>query len=50
MPARNKIDTERVKQLLAQGVRPIDIARRLGCSKNGLATAMAKMRREGVLA
>ncbi len=48
MPARTKIDTERVRQLLAQGVRPVDIARRLGCSKNGLATAMAKMRREAV--
>lgn len=49
MPARNKIDTERVKQLLAQGVRPVDIARRLGCTKNGLSTAMAKMRKDGVL-
>jgi DNA-binding CsgD family transcriptional regulator len=49
MPARNKIDTERVKQLLAQGVRPVDISRRLGCTKNGLSTAMAKMRKDGVL-
>lgn len=49
MPARNRIDTERVKQLLAQGVRPVDIARRLGCTKNGLSTAMAKMRKDGVL-
>lgn len=49
MPARPKIDRERVKQLLAQGVRPVDIARRLGCSINGLSTAITKMRREGVL-
>lgn len=50
MPARTKIDQTRVKQLLAQGMRPVDIAKRLGCTKNGLSTAMAKMRREGVLA
>lgn len=49
MPARTKIDTDRVKQLLAQGVRPVDIAKRLGCTKNGLSTAIAKMRREGAL-
>lgn len=46
MPARPKIDLERVKQLLAQGVRQVDIARRLGCTRNGLHTAIAKMRRE----
>lgn len=50
MPPRNSIDRKRVQQLLAQGVRPVDIARRLGCSKNGLATAMAQMRKEGVIA
>lgn len=49
MPARTKIDTERVRQLLSQGLRPVDIARRLGYSKGGLATAMAKMRKEGLL-
>ena len=49
MPARTKIDTARVKQLLAQGVRPVDIAKRLGCTKNGLSTAISKMRREGTL-
>lgn len=49
MPGRTKIDTDRVRQLLAQGVRQVDIAKRLGCTKNGLCTAIAKMRREGVL-
>lgn len=49
MPARTKINHDRVKQLLAQGVRQVDIAKRIGCTKNGLCTAIAKMRREGVL-
>jgi transposase len=49
MPAQNRIDTARVKQLLEQGVRQTDIAKRLGCTKGGLSTAIAKMRREGAL-
>jgi len=49
MPGRPKIDRDRVKQLLAQGVRQVDIARRLGCTKNGLHAAIQKMRQEGVL-
>lgn len=49
MPARTKIDPARVKQLLDQGVAPKYIAIRLGCSLAGLCTAIAKMRREGVL-
>ena len=46
MPARTRIDIARVKQLLSQGVRQSDIAKRLGCTKNGLSTAIAKMRKE----
>lgn len=46
MPARPKIDRDRVRELLAQGVRQVDIARRLGCTKNGLSTAISKMRKE----
>lgn len=49
MPARTKIDQARVKQLLAQGMRPVDIAKRLGCTKNGLSTAITKMRKDGTL-
>ena len=49
MPARTKIDPARVKQLLAQGVRHTDIAKRLGCTKSGLCTAIARMRKDGVL-
>ena len=49
MPARNRIDYARVRQLLAQGMRQTDIAKRLGCTVNGLSTAIAKMRREGTL-
>lgn len=30
MPPRNKVDTARVQQLLAQGMRQKDVARRLG--------------------
>lgn len=49
MPARTKIDQARVRQLLAQGMRPVNIAKRLGCTKNGLSTAIAKMRKDGTL-
>ena len=49
MPARTKIDQARVKQLLAQGMRPVDIAKRLGCTTNGLSTAITKMRKDGTL-
>ena len=46
MPGKPRIDIERVKQLLAQGVTPKHIALRLGCSPAGLCTAMRRMRRE----
>ncbi len=46
MPARNRIDTARVKQLLAQGVQPKYIAARIGCTPAGLSTAMKKIRQE----
>jgi DNA-binding CsgD family transcriptional regulator len=46
MPGRPRIDIERVKQLLAQGVTQKHIAIRLGCSPNGLNTAMKKIRQE----
>lgn len=47
MPAANKIDLARVQQLLAKGMRPADIARRLGCTKSGVSTALKRLR-EGV--
>jgi hypothetical protein len=46
MPARNRIDTARVKQLLAQGVQAKYIAARIGCTPAGLSTAMKKIRQE----
>jgi len=46
MPGRPQIDLERVKQLLAQGVRPKYIAMRMGCTPAGLSTAMKKIRQE----
>lgn len=49
MPPVNRVPVERVRQLLAQGVTPKNIALRLGCSLAGLCTALKRMRREGVL-
>ena len=46
MPGRPRIDIDRVKQLLAQGVRPKYIAMRMGCTPGGLSTAMKKIRRQ----
>lgn len=46
MPARNTIDRNRVRELLAKGLKQTQIAARLGCSINGLATALKQMRRE----
>jgi DNA-binding CsgD family transcriptional regulator len=46
MPGRPRIDIERVKQLLAQGVRPKYIAMRMGCTPAGLSTAIKRMRQE----
>jgi DNA-binding CsgD family transcriptional regulator len=46
MPGRPRIDIERVKQLLAQGVQPKYIAARIGCTPAGLSTAMKKIRRQ----
>jgi hypothetical protein len=46
MPSRPRIDIERVKQLLAQGVQPKYIAARIGCTPAGLSTAIKKMRQE----
>jgi DNA-binding CsgD family transcriptional regulator len=46
MPGRPRIDIERVKQLLAEGLRPKAIALRLGCSPAGLCTAIRRMRLE----
>jgi hypothetical protein len=46
MPGRPRIDIERVKQLLAQGVQAKYIAMRMGCTPAGLITAMKKIRQE----
>jgi DNA-binding CsgD family transcriptional regulator len=46
MPGRPRIDIERVKQLLAQGVRPKYIAMRMGCTPAGLSTAIKRIRQE----
>jgi DNA-binding CsgD family transcriptional regulator len=48
MPATNKIDRERVKQLLAKGLTQTQIAMRLGCTKGGLSTAIKGIRKEAV--
>lgn len=48
MPAANKIDIVRAQQLLAQGMRPVDIANRLGCTRSGLATALKRLQQEAV--
>jgi transcriptional regulator len=46
MPSRPRIDIERVKQLLAQGVQQKHIAARIGCTPAGLSTAIKRMRQE----
>ena len=48
MPATNKIDRERVKQLLAKGLTQTQLAKRLGCTKGGLSTAIKDMRKKEV--
>jgi DNA-binding CsgD family transcriptional regulator len=48
MPATNKIDRERVEQLLAKGLTQTQIAMRLGCTKSGLSTAIKGIRKEAV--
>lgn len=49
MPTQAKIDRERVKQLLAKGLTQTQIALRLGCTRNGLHTAIQQMRKAGAL-
>ena len=44
MPSIPRIDIERAKQLLAQGCTQTQVARRLGCSDSGLATALKRER------
>lgn len=48
MPAANKIDINRAKQLLAKGMRPVDVAKRLGCTRSGLSTALQRSQKEAV--
>jgi DNA-binding CsgD family transcriptional regulator len=46
MPAPNKIDRERVKQLLRQGLTPKQIHLRLGVNKSSVSVIAAQVRKE----
>lgn len=46
MPAPNKIDRERVKQLLGQGLRQVDVALRLGINKSSVCVIDQERRKE----
>lgn len=46
MPPRNKVDAARVQQLLAQGMRQMDVARRLGICRSVVSVIARGMRRE----
>lgn len=46
MPARNRIDVSRVRQLLAQGLRPAQVSRRLGVNKSSISVIARRMREE----
>lgn len=47
MPAPNRINRDRVRQLLAQGCTARQICERLGINKTSVATVAAEMKREG---
>lgn len=46
MPARNRIDVARVKQLLAKGLKPAQVCERLGINKSSVSVIARKMRQE----
>ena len=46
MPGPNKIDRERVKQLLSQGLRQVDVALRLGINRSITQTLDRERRKE----
>lgn len=46
MPPRSKVDTARVQQLLAQGIRQKDVARRLGIAASCVSVIARQMRKE----
>ena len=46
MPAPNTIDRERVKQLLAQGLTPKQVCRRLGINKSSVSEISQERRKE----
>jgi transcriptional regulator with XRE-family HTH domain len=47
MPAKNKIDRERVRQLLAQGLTQRQVCLRLGVNKSTVSNIAAAVRQEG---
>ena len=48
MPPVNRVPVERVRQLLAQGVAPKDICRRLAINKGSVSAIATQMKREAV--
>lgn len=48
MPAPNRVPVDRVRQLLAQGVKGKAICERLGINKTSVSRVAAEMRREQV--
>jgi len=46
MPAVNRIDVERVKQLLASGATPKQVCLRLGVNKSSVSVIAKAMRQE----
>ena len=48
MPGPNKIDRERVKQLLSQGIRQVDVALRLGINRSSVCVIDRERRKEEV--
>lgn len=46
MPGVNRIDRERVKQLLSQGLRQVDVALRLGINRSSVCVIDRERRKE----